>query len=106
MVGIDSNHFLGPRAGLDIFPRSQDQATTCKKRSSMQCQFSKANQLVQEAKDHILTNGTLADLRTLDAQGADVAGQLLPNERHPYDHFFVVGRVGCRAPPRLDAAKH
>ena len=65
IMGIDANHCLKPQGFWKIFPNTEDMLTTCKKRTSMQPQFSKANKLVQEVKDHIVANGNLTKQKIL-----------------------------------------
>lgn len=56
IVGMDANSFIKPfDERLHMFPDSPEQYTTIKKRTSMQVQSSKAEKLVQENKDAIMT---------------------------------------------------
>ena len=64
-MGIDANHFIRPELiennvstttlKMHIYPSSEEEFTTKKKRSYLQAQLNKANLLVNEVKDHIIT---------------------------------------------------
>jgi hypothetical protein len=55
VMGIDANHFLESK-NLNIYPLTNNQITTRKRRTDMQLQFEKSGIIVQDVKDHILTN--------------------------------------------------
>ena len=59
IVGVDANHFIKDpkiKGSIDIIPIDPSEATTIKKRSYIQAQYHKADQQVNEVKDHIITN--------------------------------------------------
>ena len=56
VVGMDANHFLKARDSFHTFPAEAKDITTRKKRSYFQPQFNKANKLVEEVKDLLLSN--------------------------------------------------
>ena len=88
IMGIDANHLLEQHSYFRIYPDSQ-LATTRKKRTSMQCQFDKAERLVEETKDHIVTNLTITSSRVETIRSWDASQNLLPNDDHPFDHFLI-----------------
>lgn len=56
ICGMDANSYIPPfDKEIYMFPDSSDIFTTVKKRTSMQVQTSKAEKLVQENKDAIMT---------------------------------------------------
>ena len=58
IVGVDANHFIkDPKINesIEIIPTDPSEATTIKKRSYIQAQYHKADQQVNEVKDHIIT---------------------------------------------------
>lgn len=55
VVGIDANQFL-QMAHLNAYPLTDHNITTRKRRTDMQLQFEKSGIIVQDVKDHILTN--------------------------------------------------
>ena len=59
VVGMDANHFIAsPKLNCKnyIVPRDPSESTTIKKRSYIQAQLHKADQCVNEVKDHIVSN--------------------------------------------------
>lgn len=53
---MDANSFIRPfDERLQMFPDSEEQFTSIKKRTSMQVQSSKSEKLVKELKDAIMT---------------------------------------------------
>lgn len=55
MVGADANHDLSKAYNFRVYPDNHS-ATTRKKRTHMQCQFSKSGKLIEETKDVIISN--------------------------------------------------
>lgn len=57
ILGADSNHFMRPSLcpSLNFIPDTEKASTTSKKRTYMQLQSSKANVIVFETKDHLLS---------------------------------------------------
>ena len=58
IIGIDANHYLKinkEEFNLKIFPTEKTDFTTNKKRSYIQAQLHKADEAVNEVKDHIIT---------------------------------------------------
>lgn len=68
-MGIDANHFLGKRESFKIYPDNDKYFTTSKQRTLLQLQYNKANKLVQEAKDAIVTNLKITKPQISDVQG-------------------------------------
>ena len=89
IAGVDANHFLEDFPFLNVYPSDELDVTTRKKRTSMQLQFEKAEKLIEEAKDHIITNLSITDVKVETINCDTVINDLLPNENHPYDHFAV-----------------
>ena len=58
ILGGDLNSYLGAmkEENLNIFPVEEEQITTIKKRTYTQGQFHKADKIVKESKDKIITN--------------------------------------------------
>lgn len=58
IVGADTNSFVTPEdldPSINIYPNQKSMFTTCKKRTYVQPQLHKANEINQECKDQILT---------------------------------------------------
>jgi uncharacterized membrane protein len=74
-----------------MYPRNPKEMTTVKKRTYMQGQFAKAEQIVYESKDKIISN-----LKILEGKISYINGKvpskenLVPTNEHPFDHFVVV----------------
>lgn len=98
IVGLDANSYI-PDVNkqipqLNAFPDNSDIFTTVKKRTSMQVQTSKAEKMVQENKDLILTTlpFKLKDVFTI--AGQPISKDLfLPLDEHPFDHYLVFAVV-------------
>ena len=58
ILGGDLNSYLGvmKEENLNIFPVEEERITTIKKRTYTQGQFHKADKIVKESKDKIITN--------------------------------------------------
>jgi len=62
ICGGDANNPVTPfNSQFNIFPDSESQYTSLKKRSYLQTQFSKSDKVVKAAKDHVIS--TLRVLR-------------------------------------------
>lgn len=59
----------------------------------MQLQFEKSEKLIEEAKDHLITNLIFEEIRVETIHCEETSNDLLPNENHPYDHFIVFGTL-------------
>lgn len=65
--------------------------TTVKKRTFTQGQYNKADKVVRESKDKILSNLKLLNGKISYITGAEPSSQnLVPTDEHPFDHFVVV----------------
>lgn len=105
IIGMDANHLIHHEnllneEGKQIFfltPSVPERVTTIKKRSHMQAQFKKAGLEVSEVKDHIVSSNPINEeevwIETID--GSESRGELLPNDRHPYDHYIVHAKLRC-----------
>lgn len=89
IVGIDANQFLKSMDSFNVFPLSQHHFTTRKRRTDMQLQFSKAGIIAQDIRDHIITNLPFKESIVQTIKGKSIGNELLPNEKHPFDHFAV-----------------
>lgn len=91
IVGMDANSFIpGFNERLHMFPDSAEQYTTIKKRTSMQVQTSKAEKLVQENKDAIMTTLPFKMKQILTISGHHPSDkEYLPLDDHPFDHYLV-----------------
>jgi hypothetical protein len=92
IIGIDANHFIGScrTIFMNYAPKNKDEATTLKQRTYLQTQVGKAGEMVRECKDFILTNMefkgyVICNINRIEANDSD----LLPSDKHPYDHFIV-----------------
>ena len=77
--------------GFNMYPTKPDEVTTVKKRTMLQGQYKKGNELVKESKDKIMSTLPLANGRRayIDNQPASDKS-LLPSDAHPFDHFMVI----------------
>ena len=94
----DLNSYLEPFSPeFNFFPERKEVMTTIKKRTFTQGQFNKADKIVKESKDKIITT-----LRILKGKVSYISGQeisrdtLVPTDEHPFDHFVVVGYLEKR----------
>jgi len=55
----------------------------------LQAQLNKANELVNEIKDHIITTLEIKEKYISLIDGSKSQNELLPNDNHPYDHYVV-----------------
>ena len=93
IVGMDANHFLKAKDQFHTFPNAENTITTRKKRTFLQPQFNKANKLVEEIKDLLLSNLTIKNGSVETIEGKPGSEELLPNDSHPYDHLIVKGKI-------------
>lgn len=96
VAGMDSNHFLRNfklNRHIHKVPNTIHQSTSIKKRSFIQAQLHKADLLVNEVKDHIITTLPIESSWLEVIDGNDSKQELLPCEKHPYDHFVVKAKL-------------
>ena len=92
IVGTDANHKLSSNQLFKVYP-DDNIPTTRKKRTHLQCQFEKANKLVEESKDFIVTNIEISSSRVETIRMWESSNELLPNDSHPFDHFLVTANL-------------
>ena len=95
ICGMDANSYIAPfDKRLNMFPDKAEIYTCVKKRTSMQVQTSKAEKLVQENKDAIMTTLPL-DLKHVMKIDGDKPNEksYLPLDEHPFDHFLIFAVV-------------
>lgn len=106
ILGTDSNHFMDPALykGYSFIPNQQKMSTTSKKRTWMQLQTSKANVIVMETKDHLVS--TLREkhhfIGMINGNWIDEK-IYLPCDAHPFDHFVVCAEL---VKPQSEAVKN
>ena len=96
IVGTDANHFLADNElnFLNYVPDTKEQVTSTKMRTHLQAQFHKSGIYTSEAKDFILSNLPIKDYSVDVITGEKMCEkELLPNNRHPFDHFLVVANI-------------
>ena len=65
--------------------------TTVKKRTFTQGQYNKADKVVRESKDKIISTLKIERGSISYITGAEPSNQnLVPTDEHPFDHFVVV----------------
>jgi len=65
--------------------------TTVKKRTSTQGQFNKAEKVVCESKDKIVSTLKILEGKTSYITGSHPSSDnLVPTDEHPFDHFVLV----------------
>ena len=65
--------------------------TTVKKRTFTQGQFNKADKVVCESKDKIISTLEIKEGRTSYITGSKPSSDnLVPTDEHPFDHFVLV----------------
>ena len=94
--GGDINSFLEESETLKthrlrMYPDSDKTYTTVKKRTTLQGQYRKSDQLVVESKDKIITSLGLQNGKCvyINHQHSSEAS-LIPSDAHPFDHFAVI----------------
>jgi hypothetical protein len=71
--------------------------TTIKKRTFTQGQFNKADKIVCESKDKIISTLKIVDGRTSYITGKKPSkDNLVPTDEHPFDHFVLVTNLEKR----------
>lgn len=83
IIGVDANHFMEVpqiKGSINIVPTDKSHSTTIKKRTFIQAQLHKADIVVNEVKDHILTTLPIQKHRTSLVDGKDAEDTLLPND--------------------------
>lgn len=81
---------------VNAFPYHNDDITCYKMRTLTQAQKSKALEISFCKKDYIITDLKQFDQLVVMADGTPVTkanAPLLPNDRHPFDHFIVSAEV-------------
>ena len=89
--GLDANSFIKPfNEKIYMFPDIKDIFTTVKKRTSMQVQTLKAETLVKENKDAIMTTLPIREKKVFTIAGNEPTDtNFLPLDDHPFDHYLV-----------------
>lgn len=91
IVGGDSNAFVDPKLfsqKFKVFPNHPQLPTTKKKRTWLQVQTNKSQQLSTEVKDVIITTMPFTDAKITTIYGKPASGFLfIPDTAHPCDHF-------------------
>ena len=65
--------------------------TTVKKRTFTQGQFNKADKVVRESKDKVISTMKISDGKVSYITGKEPSSQnLVPTDEHPFDHFVVL----------------
>jgi len=68
--------------------------TTVKKRTFTQGQYHKADKVIRESKDKIITSLSLTAGRITYITGEQPSDlNLVPTNEHPFDHFIVSARL-------------
>ena len=71
--------------------------TTIKKRTVTQGQYNKADKIVSESKDKIISTMKILDGKISYINGAEPSkNNLVPTDEHPFDHFVVVANLEKR----------
>lgn len=96
IAGGDANSFIRPETVKEIgpewhlFPNDEKDITTMKKRTWMQPQTNKADELASTCRDHLLTTVPMENQRITTIRGAPSSKvRFIPNQEHPCDHFVV-----------------
>ena len=92
IVAGDLNSFLPPFSeAFHIFPEKETEMTTVKKRTFTQGQFNKADKVVRESKDKVISTLKISEGKISYITGAEPSNQnLVPTDEHPFDHFVIV----------------
>ena len=92
---MDANSYIAPfDKRLFMFPDSENIYTCVKKRTTMQVQTSKAEKLVQENKDAIMTTLPFDMRHVMKIDGEKPREKAyLPLDEHPFDHFLIFAVV-------------
>jgi hypothetical protein len=96
VIGTDSNHFLDPNVypGFNFIPDVEKSSTTSKKRTWVQLQTSKANVIVMETKDHLISTRKMKNFFIGTLSGNWMNEKVyLPSDEHPFDHFAICAEL-------------
>jgi hypothetical protein len=91
-LGADANHFVDPKLfpNYHFVPNAEKTSTTSKKRTWIQLQTNKANVIVMETKDQLISTLKSVNHFVGMTNGNWINQKLyLPCETHPFDHFVV-----------------
>ncbi len=101
IAGGDLNSFLSPQLvskQFHVFPEKEDSVTTMKKRTWIQPQVNKADELSRECKDSLVSTLPFTKQRIVTILGLDYKKiKYIPNQEHPCDHFVVTANIIVRA---------
>lgn len=97
---MDANSYIEPfDKRIFMFPDSPNIYTTVKKRTSMQVQSKKAEKLIQENKDAIMTTLPFQLKHVMKIDGDKPRDHIhLPLDEHPFDHFLIFAVVEEKRP--------
>ena len=74
-----------------MYPTQKDEMTTVKKRTSTQGQYNKAEKVVCESKDKIISTLKIVEGKTSYITGKQASSNnFVPTDEHPFDHFVLV----------------
>lgn len=79
IVGVDANQFIKKVQSFNVFPYLEEDITTRKRRTDMQLQFEKAGVVVEDVKDHLITNLKMMNMGVETVQCEHVNEEFLPN---------------------------
>lgn len=81
---------------VNVYPTHEDDVTCNKMRTLTQTQKRKAKHISFLRKDYIISDLRLSDSVVLMVDGTSITRQnapLIPNNKHPFDHFLVEATV-------------
>lgn len=92
ILGGDLNSYLDCYTSeLNFYPSEESEMTTVKKRTATQGQYHKADKMVYESKDKIVSSLAIAQGKITYITGNKPSNEnLVPTDEHPFDHFVVV----------------
>ena len=97
IVGGDSNCLILPEdipEGFHIFPKTKDDITTMKKRTWLQPQVNKAEELAATCRDYIISTLPIEESKIVTIKGAKSSQvKYIPNHEHPCDHFVISSKI-------------
>jgi hypothetical protein len=97
VIAGDLNSFVKFYPPVNSFPESDEQFTTLKKRTASQAQLHKAEKIVRESKDKIISSLPLnkGKITFINDEPANDKSYL-PTDAHPHDHFLVQAQIFIR----------
>jgi hypothetical protein len=103
MVERENLSELYNKFAAKFYISNANEDTTKKKRSWLQSQSNKAGKLDKKQRDFLISNHEIFQSK-IDGKKVNVAEDYLPSKDHPFDHYFLLGKINKNAPKKQNIA--